>query len=100
MGAVSFFRIEPAGQAKSRIEIAMKAILKNLNDLNNDELLSLSEAIDLELGRRQERTEEIPESARRRAVLRDQSYRRATGSTAPPVRVTGLKGQRKRRHAA
>ncbi|MGD0655144.1 MAG: hypothetical protein ABSA16_12425 [Thermoguttaceae bacterium] len=78
----------------------MKAILKNLNDLNNDELLSLSEAIDLELGRRQERTEEIPESARRRAVLRDQSYRRATGSTAPPVRVTGLKGQRKRRHAA
>ncbi|MGD0382821.1 MAG: hypothetical protein ABSA77_04805 [Thermoguttaceae bacterium] len=78
----------------------MKAILKNLNDLNNDELLSLSEAIDLELQRRQERTEEIPESARRRAILRDQSYRRSTGSTAPPVRVTGLKGQRKRRHAA
>jgi len=72
----------------------------NLNNLNNDELLSLSEAIDLELVRRQERIEEIPESARRRAVLRDQSYRRSTGSSAPPVRVTGLKEQHKRRHAA
>jgi hypothetical protein len=78
----------------------MKAIIKNLNNLNNDELQALTEAIDLELERRQERMEEIPESARRRAILRDQSYRRSTGSTAPPVRVTGLKEQRKRRHAA
>jgi hypothetical protein len=100
MGTIPFFRIEPAGQANSRIEVAMKAIIKNLNTLNNDELQTLTEAIDLELERRQGRTEEIPESARRRAVLRDQSYRRSTGSTAPPVRVTGLKGQRKRRHAA
>jgi len=78
----------------------MKTIFKKLNDLNSDELLALSEAIDLELGRRQERTEEVPESARRRAVLRDQSYRRSTGSTAPPVRVTGLKERRKGRRAA
>ena len=78
----------------------MKAIIKNLNNLNNDELQTLSESIDLELERREQRVEEVPQSARRRAVLRDQSYRRSTGSTAPPVRVAGLKGQRKRRHAA
>ena len=78
----------------------MKTIMKNLNNLNNDELQALSEAIDVELERREERMEEVPESARRRAVLRDQSYRRSTGSSAPPIRVTGLKEQRKRRHAA
>jgi hypothetical protein len=78
----------------------MKAIIKKLNNLNNDELLSLSEAIDQEMERRQERIEEIPESARRRAIMRDQSYRRSTGSSAPPVRVTGLKEPGKRRRAA
>jgi hypothetical protein len=78
----------------------MKAIMKSLDKLNNEELQALSEAIDVEMERREERIEEIPESARRRAVLRDQSYRRATGSSAPPVRITGLKEQRKRRHAA
>jgi hypothetical protein len=78
----------------------MKTIVKKLNNLNDDELLSLSEAIDQELERRQERMEEIPESARRRAIMRDQSYRRATGSSAPPVSVTGLKEQRKQRRAA
>jgi len=78
----------------------MQAIIKKLLNLNDDELVSLSEAIDQELKCRQERTEEIPESARRRAILRDKSYRRSTGSSAPPVRVTGLKEQRKRRHAA
>ena len=78
----------------------MKTIMKSLDKLNNDELQALSEAIDVEMERREERIEEIPESARRRAVLRDQSYRRATGSSAPPVRITGLKEQRKRRNAA
>jgi hypothetical protein len=78
----------------------MKVIIKNLDNLNNEELLSLSEAIDLELERREQRVEEVPQSARRRAVLRDQSYRRSTGSSAPPVRATGLKEPRKRRHAA
>jgi hypothetical protein len=78
----------------------MKSIIKKLNDMNDDELLSLSEAIDEEMGRRQERLEEIPESARRRAIMRDQSYRRSTGSSAPPVFATGLKEQRKNRRAA
>jgi hypothetical protein len=78
----------------------MKTIVKKLNNLNDEELLSLSEAIDQELERRQERTEEIPESARRRAISRDQSYRRSTGSSAPPVRAIGLKEQSKRRNAA
>jgi len=78
----------------------MQAIVKKLHNLNDDELLALSEAIDVELERREERTEEVPESARRRALLRDQSYRRSTGSLAPPVRTTGLKGPQKRRHAA
>ena len=77
----------------------MKPIIKNLNNLNNEELLSLSEEIDLELERREQKLEEVPQSARRRAVLRDQSYRRSTGSSAPPVRVTGLKEPRKRRAA-
>jgi hypothetical protein len=78
----------------------MNAIVKKLLNLNDDELLAISEEIDVELERRQERTEEIPESARRRAVMREQSYRRVTGSVAPPVRATGLKEQRKRRNAA
>lgn len=78
----------------------MQAIKKKLRNMNDDELRALSEEIDLEMERRQERIDEVPESARRRAVLRDQSYRRTTGSTAPPVRATGLKEQRKPRHAA
>jgi hypothetical protein len=78
----------------------MKSVLKCLNNLNNDELLSLSEAIDLELERRQDRIEEIPESARRRAILRNQSYRHSTGASAPPVRAIGLKDYRKHRRAA
>jgi hypothetical protein len=78
----------------------MHGIAKHLHNLNDDELLVLSEAIDIEMERRQEKAEGVPESARRRAVMRDQSYRRATGSSAPPIRVTGLKEPRKRRHAA
>jgi hypothetical protein len=78
----------------------MNAIIKKLLHLNDDELLAITEAIDLELERRQDREEEIPESARRRAVSRDKSYRRTTGSTAPPVRATGLKDIKKRRRAA
>jgi hypothetical protein len=78
----------------------MKVIIKNLDNLNNEELQALSESIDLELERREQRVDGVPQSARRRAVLRDQSYRRSTGSSAPPVRVTGLKEPRKRRNAA
>ena len=78
----------------------MQTIMKKLRFLKDEELLALCEAVDLEIDRRQERGEEIPESARRRAILREQSYRRSTGSSAPPVRVTGLKEPRKRRPAA
>jgi hypothetical protein len=78
----------------------VQTILKRLKQLGEDELLMISEAIDVEMERRQERIEEIPDSARRRAVMRGQSYRRATGSTALPIRITGLKEQRKRPFAA
>jgi hypothetical protein len=78
----------------------MNAIVKKLNNLTDDELLIISEAIDLELESRLAMSEEVPESARRRAVLRGQSYRRSTGSSAPPVRATGLKETHKRRFAA
>jgi hypothetical protein len=78
----------------------MHAIIKKLQNLNDDELLALSEAIDTELECREEKNDAIPESARRRAVMRDQSYRKATGASAPPVRATGLKDHRKRRYAA
>ncbi len=78
----------------------MQTIIKQLRELGIEELLAISEAIDLELGSRLERGEEIPDSARRRAVMREQSYRKSTGSSAPPVRATGLKERRKRRDAA
>jgi hypothetical protein len=78
----------------------MNHILNRLRRLSDDELSTLSEAIDLELDRRLEAIEDIPDSARRRAVQRQKSYRRSLGSTAPPVRVVGLKEQRRRRMAA
>jgi hypothetical protein len=78
----------------------MRSILKRLRQLDNDELLSVSEAIDGELERRLEIVEQVPESARRRAIQRSQSYRRGTGSSAPPIGVTGLKTHRRRPRAA
>jgi len=78
----------------------MNAILKRLRKLDDEELLALSEAIDVELERRLERTETVSESARRRAVQRQRSYRRELGSTAPPISACGLGKGRKRRMAA
>jgi len=78
----------------------MNAILNRLQRLSDDELLSVSEAIDIELERRLERQEEIPDSARRRAVQRQKSYRHSLGSAALPVKVTGMKDSRRRRLAA
>ncbi|MGD0518278.1 MAG: hypothetical protein ABSA26_12155 [Thermoguttaceae bacterium] len=78
----------------------MNAILNRLHRLSDDELLSVSEAIDVELERRLERQEEIPDSARRRAVQRQKSYRHSLGSAALPVKVTGMKDSRRRRLAA
>ena len=74
----------------------MNAILKRLQHLADDELLSLSEEIDLELERRLERSEGVPDSARRRALSRQNSYRHNTGAAAPPIRVVGLRDVRRR----
>jgi len=78
----------------------MNSILKQLRKMSDDELCGFSEAIDGELDRRQDLADAIPESARRRAVLRDKSYRQRTGSSAIPVRIAGMKKARKTRRAA
>jgi hypothetical protein len=80
--------------------MTMNAILKRLQKLADDELLALSEAIDVEISHRLGRTEEVPDSARRRAIEREQSYRRRTGSTAPPIVAVGIGKTRKERRAA
>jgi hypothetical protein len=76
------------------------ALLKRLRNLADHELFSLSEAIEIEMRRREVFTEEGKESARHRAIEREQSYRRRTGAFAPPVRAIGLKKFTKRRRAA
>ena len=79
----------------------MNAILNRLRHLSDDELLSVSDAIDFELEHRlQRQQEEIPDSARRRAVQRQKSYRHSLGSAALPVKITGMREQRRRRLAA
>ena len=78
----------------------MNSILKRLRKLANDELLALSEAIDLELELRLDRTEDVPDSARRRAIQRQQSYRHSPGSAAPPIIAVGIGKTRKDRRAA
>lgn len=78
----------------------MKSILKRLKELADDELLVISEAVDVELESRLAREDELLDSARRRAVLRGQSYRRATGSNAVPVKVNGVPSNPRRSKAA
>ena len=78
----------------------MTAILNRLRQLSDEELLSLSEAIDLELEFRLERHDGVPDSARRRAVQRQKSYRHSLGSAALPVKIAGMKEGRRRRLAA
>jgi hypothetical protein len=68
----------------------MNSIVKHLSELSEPELFSLVEAIDAEMERREKEGEDVPDSARRRAVERQQSYRRRVGTSAPPVKVTGL----------
>ena len=68
----------------------MNSILKQLQELADADLYALSEAVDLELQRREDVAGEVPDSARRRAIEREQSYRRRNGSAAPPVRVVGI----------
>jgi hypothetical protein len=68
----------------------MKTILRQLQELADSDLYALCEAVDMELQRREELIDETPDSARRRAVARGQSYRRRTGSAVPPVRIVGI----------
>lgn len=77
----------------------MKPILKRLKQMGDDELLGLSEAIDVELDCRLETIDSIPDSARRRANARQQSYRHSNGSSAPPIRAVGLRETRRPRAA-
>jgi hypothetical protein len=42
------------------------------------------------LQRREMEADQTPESARRRALERGQSYRQRTGAAAPPIRTVGL----------
>jgi len=78
----------------------MNPIIKRLRKLAEDELCSISEAIDVELERRLEGSENLPDSARRRALQREKSYRRSIGSAATPVRLVGMRKIRKHRRAA
>ena len=77
----------------------MNAILKRLQQLGDDDLLNLSEAIDVELESRLSRNEGIPDSARRRALARGHSYRHCNGAAAPPIRAIGLRDTRRNRAA-
>jgi hypothetical protein len=78
----------------------MQSILKRLRKLADDELLAMSEAIDLELEARLARTDEVPESARSRANDRQRSYRHRTGAAAPPIVAVGLGKNNRDRRAA
>jgi hypothetical protein len=78
----------------------MQSIISKLRYLEDEELLMVSEAIDIEIARREERMEEHPESARMRARQREQSYRSNIGSKAPPIRSVGMKDQNQRRRFA
>ena len=77
----------------------MNAIIKRLRSFSDDDLLSISEAIDIELECRMGQNDSIPESARSRAISRGQSYHRSTGAAAPPIRAVGLRDYRRNRAA-
>ena len=74
----------------------MSEYLNRVQQMSDEELLGFAEAIDLELKRRQECLDPIPDSARRRANARQHSYRRSLGASAPPIRAIGLRDVRRR----
>jgi hypothetical protein len=82
------------------MEVAMQSIINKLRHLEDEQLLILSEAVDLEITRREERMEEHPDSARMRARQREQSYRANLGTKAPPIRSIGMKDAGRRRKFA
>jgi hypothetical protein len=69
----------------------MDSFLRRLHEYDDSQLMGVSRAIELELERRLSEGEDVPESARQRAVARQHSYRRSTGSAAPPIRAVGLR---------
>ena len=77
----------------------MNAILRQLQQLADTDLYTLSEVVDRELQRRDDVVGEFSDSARCRAVEREQSYRRRNGAAAPRVREVGI-GRMQRRRAA
>ncbi len=78
----------------------MNSIVKRLRKLADDELLAIGEAVDIELARRLDREEDAPDSARKRAVQRSQSYRHETGAAGVPIRVAGMPKPGKHRRVA
>jgi hypothetical protein len=78
----------------------MNSIISKLKLLEDDQLLVLSEALDSEIARREEKMEDYPESARGRARMREQSYRANIGAKAPPIRSVGMKDAGRRRKFA
>ena len=78
----------------------VNSILEQLQSLTDADLYALCELVETELHHRGDADEEFPDSARRRAVERDRSYRRRTGAAAPPVRFVGLGKARRPPHAA
>jgi hypothetical protein len=71
----------------------MNAILKRIRKLPDHDLYSLSDAIDAELERRAQLAEEDYDSARRRAVERQSSYKRRNGAFAQPVKAAAWERQ-------
>jgi hypothetical protein len=100
IGGVLIHNDLPAAAGATRRAGKMNTILKRLRELADFELFNISEAIDLEMQRREEAASDTLESARRRAIERQQSYRRRTGAFAPPVKAVGLGRSRKTRRAA
>ncbi len=78
----------------------MKSIVHQLEVLADSDLFAISEAIDFEMQRREEIAGDIPDSARRRANARGESYRRSTGAQAAPIRVIGIGKANRGRRAA
>ncbi len=76
----------------------MKSLLKQLRQLPDFELYDVCEAVELEMQRRQELTDDLSQSAKRRGLEREQGYRRRIGAFGPPIRATGL-GKSPRRAA-
>ncbi len=77
----------------------IELILNQLQELADADLYALSEVVDLELQRRDDVVDETADSARRRAIERERSYRRCNGSMAPPLREIRLVKPQRRRAA-